>query len=130
MPYAPLPIGMIGGRYLDVISNRFPKMSYCKYRPPWVSATGNSFTGAPSMYRDRTRAGKTTHTTKGSEREITGRNGIGDLDLGPIRWVSEAFIRRRGREAAGRRRRGMLLTKKDSPDARKGQRKGEESQPW
>lgn len=40
MPYAPLPMGMIGGLYLAVTSNMLPKMLYWMNRPPWLSVAG------------------------------------------------------------------------------------------
>lgn len=40
MPYAPFPMGMIGGLYLEVTSKTFPKMLYWMNRPPWLSVAG------------------------------------------------------------------------------------------
>lgn len=42
IPYAPRPIGMIGGRYLAVISNKFPNILYCINWPPCVGTAGKS----------------------------------------------------------------------------------------
>ena len=36
MPLTPLPIGRIGGTYLEDTSNKFPYTLYCAYLPPWV----------------------------------------------------------------------------------------------
>lgn len=40
MPYAPFPMGMIGGLYLEVTSKTLPKMLYWMKRPPWLSVAG------------------------------------------------------------------------------------------
>jgi hypothetical protein len=42
-------MGMMGGWYLLVISNRLPKMLYWRNRPPCVTVGRNSAAGAPSM---------------------------------------------------------------------------------
>jgi len=36
MPLTPLPIGRIGGTYLEDTSNKFPYTLYCAYLPPCV----------------------------------------------------------------------------------------------
>lgn len=40
MPYAPFPMGMMGGLYLAVTSNMFPNMLYWMNLPPWLSVAG------------------------------------------------------------------------------------------
>lgn len=40
MPYAPFPMGIIGGLYLAVTSKMLPKMLYCINLPPWLKVAG------------------------------------------------------------------------------------------
>lgn len=40
MPYAPFPMGMMGGLYLAVTSNMLPNMLYWMNLPPWLSVAG------------------------------------------------------------------------------------------
>lgn len=51
MPYAPFPMGMIGGLYLEVTSKTFPKMLYWINRPPWLSVAGMCSVGCWPGYR-------------------------------------------------------------------------------